>query len=858
MRVQVFLPILAVLFPISSAQAAELVILTNDNWDRLAPAGKEADCILGDYAFKSDRILAVVAPPLPTRNANMTVRQVGGAVIDLTLTEKPNDQLSAYYPGMRRHVFTKAAIIQGKGKKVVLSLSAPALPVRDEPEDPQQPKKERRKLPAEPEVLLTYELEDGQPFLLVRSTFKNPFDQPTDVPLEDDLRADNFDRKVKAGPTDLFWVHDQHFEQAYGIVADRHGINSRSDVRNSVIQYVPEKANAPAVRLEPGQSYELVRRLVPGPHLLAVKGEAAKLRGQPVIHYGWHLVDPVFKPVAGAEITLQQGDEVYGTARSDEWGWVKADLPPEKFTAIIRAVGRGKQEKNLDLSGAKKDEVTNTELELEAASLILAEITDDKGGPIPCKVQFKGMNGTNSPNWGPPSARQAVVNLYYSPNGRFTVPINPGSYEAIISYGPEYDVVRLPLKVEKAARVPLKATLRRAFSTPGWVSTDFHSHSSPSSDNTTDQRGRVLNLLCEHVEFAPCTEHNRLDSYTPHLKALGVERLMGTCTGIELTGVPLPLNHQNAFPLRLKPRTQDNGAPLTDLYPPKQIRRLAEWDDNAEKLVQQNHPDIGWLFFDKDGDGKLDGGYKDGFPYMHVIEIHMIHEILTMVPTRVYIDPSKQKLAYNHTIFNWLQLLNQGQRIPGVVNTDAHYNFHGSGGLRNFVRCDAKVPGDIDPLEIVRHAKKGHIVVSNGPFLEVKLNEALPGDDLRLPDGKGKLHVRVLCPNWLDIDRVQVLLNGRPEPKLNFSRKTHPAMFGDKALKFDHAIDLDLKADAHVIVVAIGENSQVGEVMGAMWGRQNPTAISNPIFVDVDGGGFKPNGDTLGAPLPVKGGKPVK
>jgi hypothetical protein len=31
-----------------------------------------------------------------------------------------------------------------------------------------------------------------------------------------------------------------------------------------------------------------------------------------------------------------------------------------------------------------------------------------------------------------------------------------------------------------------------------------------------------------------------------------------------------------------------------------------------------------------------------------------------------------------------------------------------------------------------------------------------------------------------------------------------------------------------------------------------PFAVSNPIFVDVDGGGFKPNGDDLGVPFPVK------
>ena len=40
--------------------------------------------------------------------------------------------------------------------------------------------------------------------------------------------------------------------------------------------------------------------------------------------------------------------------------------------------------------------------------------------------------------------------------------------------------------------------------------------------------------------------------------------------------------------------------------------------------------------------------------------------------------------------------------------------------------------------------------------------------------------------------------------------------------------------------------------MGPDQGKQHPTAISNPIFVDADGGGFKANGDTLGHPLPVK------
>ena len=197
-----------------------------------------------------------------------------------------------------------------------------------------------------------------------------------------------------------------------------------------------------------------------------------------------------------------------------------------------------------------------------------------------------------------------------------------------------------------------------------------------------------------------------------------------------------------------------------------------------------------------------------------------------------------------------------------MVNTDAHYNFHGSGFLRNYLKSPTDNPADIQTLDIVHAAERGNLVMSNGPFLEVSLRAtgeqavvASPGDNLSARGGDTTLRVRVQCPNWFDIDRVQVLINGRPDPKLNFTREDHPKMFADKnPVVFQHALDLHLAKDAHVIVVATSEKTDLGEVSGPMWGKQHPTAISNPIYVDVDGNGFQPNGDTLGHPLPVKSG----
>ncbi len=96
--------------------AAELARLTADNWDTYAPAGKEVDAIYGDFVLRNDHVIVVVANPIEGRAANMTVRQVGGAIIDLTERNAPNDQLSAFYPGARRYKFQLSSSSLGAGQ----------------------------------------------------------------------------------------------------------------------------------------------------------------------------------------------------------------------------------------------------------------------------------------------------------------------------------------------------------------------------------------------------------------------------------------------------------------------------------------------------------------------------------------------------------------------------------------------------------------------------------------------------------------------------------------------------------------------------------------------------------------------
>jgi hypothetical protein len=824
----------------TSARAAELVALSPQTFDRYIPQGKEVDGIYGDFVLVNDQITAVVAHPRRGRNANMTVREVGGCLIDLTRRDRQNDQLSAFYPGAQTRDLKFAGIeveapivyeaaeldrVFVQARRVTLRLVAAP----------------RAK---EPDIEVSYTLEDRWPYVLVTTTFANRGTGTVDAELLDSIRADRTFETSPETPAGVFWAYDKSFGQAYGVVADGHTILPANG-RRLLVRYQGRDGKV-LVPLAPGESYRLVRRVIPGANLFDIERVRRTFSGERQHDLRLEVKDTSGRPVPDADVVLASEGKPRAWGRTPEDGNLLVTMLGTTGTVSVSAPGRGSKQVTLE-----PDAPATLAVELMETGAVHATITDEHGGSIACKVQFIGRDGTPSPDFGPDSGERAIKNVYYSHDGKFRQELPPGSYDVIVSHGPEYDAVFKSIEVKRGQEGSLSAKLTRTVRTDGWISTDFHSHASPSGDNTSSQLGRVLNLLCEHIEFAPCTEHNRLSTYDPHLKHLKAEERMATCVGIELTGRPLPLNHQNAFPLIMRPYTQDGGGPTFDDDPAVQIERLALWDGASEKLVQVNHPDIGWMFRDRNGDGAPDAGFEGMFGHIDVIEVHPPHQIFA-----VSTNESGPK-AQDYTITNWLKLLNQGRRIPGVVNTDAHYNFHGSGFLRNYVKSPTDDPAKVRTLDVVHAAERGNVVMSSGPFLEVTLrgvesaNDASPGDDLMVPGGRARLRVKVQCPNWFDVDRVQVFLNGRPAESLNFTRQSSPGRFSDANTKFDQEIPLEVKRDTHVIVAAIGERSKLGMVMGPEHAEDPPVAVSNPIFVDVDGGGFKADQDPLGE-LPVK------
>jgi hypothetical protein len=852
--------------PEPSQGAGVVVALLNEaNWDELVPAGKEVDAIYGDAVLRNQYLTAIIAQPLETRHANMTVRNVAGCLIDLTVHDLPSDQLSAFYPGRKKFAFrtmelsgsapassettkTSSAVRADHGSVTVTSAGSDS----------------------QPRCTVTYSLTSAARALTITSTWTNTTSAPLTVELEDDLRADAGKEdmpKAPNGTTDLFWFHDIFWQQAYGITADGFQIRCNSNARESTLIWEPKDGQS--ISLPPGGTYSLTRHMYVARDLVRlrdlVQNSSLTAAGQRVgtrtsAPRRLNITDGLGQPIRGARLTFHDGDSLYGTTIATGETPELIPLPAGDLSLELQVAGHRYLKQTLSLAAPDANAAESPVLSIAVPEYRPGsgriQIQDPANGRlIPAKIQFTGSGSTPTPNWGPETAEHLVRNLAYAPGGQATVSLQSGEYDVTVSRGPEYDAVFTKLKIEPGKTTTLNVVLPRVVDTTGWVSADFHSHSSPSGDNTGSQLGRVLNLVAEHVEFAPCTEHNRVSTYADHIQSHHLGRFIATVSGIELTGSPLPLNHQNAFPMVHRPRTQDGGGPTTDQSPETQIERLTAWDDHSEKLVQQNHPDIGWLFFDRDGNQQPDEGYSRSFQLMNVMEVHPIDPLLN--PTRYMM--SNGKAVNNQVCVNWLQLLNQGYRIYGVVNTDAHYNYHGSGGLRIWLKSPTDEPAELDPLALRDTARQGQLIMSNGPFLEASFRASgsdgeavIAGQDLSAPGRRISARLRVQCANWMDIDQVFVLVNGRRQDDLFFSREAHPARFGSGPVKFDQTIEFAVTGDSHLIVVAGHGTDVLGDVMGPDWGRQHPAAVSNPVFVDVDGNGFQPNRDTLDFPLPVR------
>ena len=481
----------------------EAVEIGRENLEMM-PTGKEADGIPGDFILRNNKVHALISGAQPLRRANMGTEYgfvTQGALYDLDLRGAGNDQLTACRPGNLGGEISYVRVAQSgsRGSIEVLRTAAKGngLYTRHE-----------------------YSLEPDWQYLLVTSTYRNESREPRTIAPQPAWKE--FSKRWDVGGVHVGDAIDPFDKRGYAYAS---------------IGGTMEKE----VVLRPGEErvYKVAVAVAESP--AAAYGVIAALRGPAGTLTATVSDGSARAPIHGALMIPVGGESL--PAYPDSKGSLSLRLPAGHYALRFDDIGRDPTTKDVTIAASQ---TARAQFSVPAAAMVRMTLRDDSGQPSPGRVQFLGIEGTPTPNLGTDYRVHGSDHQYQTHDGNVEQQLPPGKYLVRVTRGPEYDLEEKTLTLAKGQTADLAVTLRRTVDTTGWVSTDYHAHSTPSGDNYCNTKDRLINFAAEDLEFVPTTEHNRIYDWAPLIDKLGLSRRMKTVIGIELTGSG---QHFNAFPL---------------------------------------------------------------------------------------------------------------------------------------------------------------------------------------------------------------------------------------------------------------------------------------------------------------------
>lgn len=575
--------------------------------------------------------------------------------------------------------------------------------------------------------------------------------------------------------------------------------------------------NAAGVR--PGEELTLTRHFVVGSRDLdSVVRELYALREMPSA-----MVTGTVTPSDGAdpgiyEIAVDDGAGRPQTLfRTDESGAFAGAAPLGDLN--LRATCAGCVDGapvavTLDAEGASGVELTGN-----APGMLRIEVEDGDGTSLPARV-------TLTPTEPRRERRSLLVGREPA-----TYAVRPGGYSALVSRGFEYETVRqAEVNVVAGETATLSATLARVVETPGAVAAEFHIHSDNSVDTGVPLGDRVLSCVAEGLEFVVATDHDFVTDYGPTVAALGLEDYLATAVGSEISSVDA--GHFNAWPLTQDCARAGCGAFAWEGLPPAELaRQLREAHPGC--VVQTNHP----RFQDGSTFDIIDFHTDDGLAHADPADLGFPPgtdlDELPLDSYEVYNGIGDEELE--EELLDWYSLLNHGHRITATAGGDSHDLEAFPGHPRNYVLVGEDEPSELTVAAVNDAVRAMRVVVSTGPYVELSVADPATGEARGLGEvvtmngGEATLSIRVQAPSWMSVDHFDIVANGVAVEHVDIADPGDPAQRA--VVRFEDDVTLPLTGDAWV-VVRVGGSGRDPDLA-----RLLPFALTNPVFLDVDGNG---------------------
>lgn len=475
----------------------------------------------------------------------------------------------------------------------------------------------------------------------------------------------------------------------------------------------------------------------------------------------------------------------------------------------------------------RANQTTPRDLTVGPASQLHVRVVDSATSqPIPSKITVESMINTAPVDFGPPDTLKGG-NACYLPNGVETLKLPGGNYKVVASRGIEYEAVEKIVRVRPGQSQDLELALRRTVPTPGWISVDLGVRTNRSRGCLVSPEDRVVAAAAEGVEYLVTGDEDHATDLSETVRMLQLDGYLRTAAGMRIQALGHPsLGTFLMFPVPADARPVEPPATASAPAYFSQLRAL--FPEALLSVCRPVFPEVGYysLFGWKAERPRL----PDSRDFSRDFDLIEVWEGKRMAARSAAMG------AY------WTELFH-GRR-PGLVAVS------NSGGMQNeevgsprtYVQVSNDDPRQVSEKEILDSLRAGRVVLTNGPFVDVKVEGKGPGSLVKAVDEHVSVELKVWAANWVSTYSYQIDQDG------SFLRTImHPGMGSREPLRYPRAemndkdtIRIRCSKDCVLTFVVMGSNplSPVISPFGrGEQGQVYPYAITGPIFVDADGDG---------------------
>lgn len=575
---------------------------------------------------------------------------------------------------------------------------------------------------------------------------------------------------------------------------------------------------APRVTIPVGGSAEALRYWGVGPDLATLTDawlEATDQAGQAVTGQ----VTAPDGPVAGARVHVLVDDAPWTIALTDADGRFDAQAPAGAVVST-RATGRGpglfpdhpegwapvpayaaQSVRDASFVGLA-DGAVAVPLAMgrgeatAAAPLALGEpatvrVTVADGLPTTVRLGFADGDPGGDARW-VERRPDGLAAAGWSRDGSVDLVVPPGRYSVLVSRGQRFETHAEVIEAVAGAVTEVSASLPASFNHDGWVLADPHAHASPSGDGGVPMEDRLAVHAGGGVQLHFGTDHDRVVDYRPYVTAMGLDDVMRSVVGCEMS--PVLRGHVNIYPLTPDESKANFGAwpwwrvPVTSTQEEFDILRGLF----PTAVFQSNHP--------------LDSGVGDsaGWSPGQIARASFWTEDFDALEV---LNGGDIWLDY------YFDLVNRGIVRTPVGVTDSHTWFQNQPGVLGTWIAAPNGLASMDDAALIDAFAARQTIVSRGVFLSTSI---VPGALITAPT---EVVVEARASTAAVVERLQLYRDGELIDEID----------GDSG-----TFMLEAERDASFVVIASGTQPMVP------LSTRTPWAMTSAWLLDVDGNGWQP------------------